>query len=567
MAQDRYVNLVFQGGGVRGIAYAGVLDAIPSYCKIHAVGGTSAGAIVAALLAIGIHGQDLKKILESRDLFNLLEEAQVARMDRFKAFYTEAQQFLNGSSSNRILMALRLWRFIQRRRSIFDDIQVVLKERGLYRSDRIRQWLNHILQGKRFEEIKVDDLKIVAADVTEQRYIIYDKRRNLDLPIADAVHASISIPIIFSPFIHGTRRLVDGAILSNFPSFLFAQGQFPTIGFRLADIVLQEPAGSSFAYLKSLLLTMMEAHDKERGNPPHFKTYTISTPTSIPATKFALDERDIEELYQRGFLVGQTVEWNLYSSPTPVVSFYDPKPHEALEFSLSQAHQLYQKHTDRELWIQLLDDEAEFTVYIEQDWSTRYDRLSNIEVEGEKPLFMARLLIETTAEVGLGHQSLADIHHVCEEITTLGQQELIRIPAFNSENQKGFVVFYIPPITAGQGRRKFRAGFRIPQEFAKTVARGLPDFVSYSTRQRAHTHRLKTKFRILVDTNLPGLNFTPEDFNGTVVPKEVEFDQGTRRSYQVYECDIPQTNVINEIGFKISINLLKPNAKPPLGQR
>ena len=48
MAQaKRWLNLVFQGGGVRGIAYAGVLAKMPDHCDIHSVGGTSAGSIVA----------------------------------------------------------------------------------------------------------------------------------------------------------------------------------------------------------------------------------------------------------------------------------------------------------------------------------------------------------------------------------------------------------------------------------------------------------------------------------------------------------------------------------------
>jgi len=47
--QERSVNLVFQGGGVRGIAYAGVLSTMPEWVRITGVGGTSAGALVSGL--------------------------------------------------------------------------------------------------------------------------------------------------------------------------------------------------------------------------------------------------------------------------------------------------------------------------------------------------------------------------------------------------------------------------------------------------------------------------------------------------------------------------------------
>ena len=58
MTQDDYPfrNLVFEGGGVKGIAYCcalGVLDERVILSRISRVGGTSAGAINATLLALG----------------------------------------------------------------------------------------------------------------------------------------------------------------------------------------------------------------------------------------------------------------------------------------------------------------------------------------------------------------------------------------------------------------------------------------------------------------------------------------------------------------------------------
>ncbi len=67
--ENRSVNLVFQGGGVRGIAYAGVLSTMPEWLRITGVGGTSAGALVAALLAIGKRGKELREILSDPALF------------------------------------------------------------------------------------------------------------------------------------------------------------------------------------------------------------------------------------------------------------------------------------------------------------------------------------------------------------------------------------------------------------------------------------------------------------------------------------------------------------------
>lgn len=58
-----YSNLVFEGAGVRGIAYAGSLKALESRNKIEQienVGGTSAGAIAALCVALGYNSQELE---------------------------------------------------------------------------------------------------------------------------------------------------------------------------------------------------------------------------------------------------------------------------------------------------------------------------------------------------------------------------------------------------------------------------------------------------------------------------------------------------------------------------
>src|SRR5215207_6715708 len=60
-----YKNLVLEGGGVRGFAYAGafqVLDSLGILQHIERVGGSSVGAIQATLLAIGYTPQDMMQL-------------------------------------------------------------------------------------------------------------------------------------------------------------------------------------------------------------------------------------------------------------------------------------------------------------------------------------------------------------------------------------------------------------------------------------------------------------------------------------------------------------------------
>jgi predicted acylesterase/phospholipase RssA len=53
-------NGVFQGGGAKGVAYVGVLQAVlEAKCWFRATAGSSAGAITATMIAAGIHPDDM----------------------------------------------------------------------------------------------------------------------------------------------------------------------------------------------------------------------------------------------------------------------------------------------------------------------------------------------------------------------------------------------------------------------------------------------------------------------------------------------------------------------------
>ncbi len=232
--QTKYLNLVFQGGGVRGIAYAGVLASKPSHVKIHSAGGTSAGSIVASLLALGHDAPAIKSILEKDELRTLIEEAELERMERFHRAWQDLRSLLVAKKGKGTLSLYTALRFAWSHSGIIEDVQQVWDQKGLHRSKKLRGFLDDIFQRKTFEDIKkIEDLKIVAADVNQQKYRVYSKAQNLTTFIAEAVHASVSIPIFFVPFLSGPNHFVDGGMLSNFPSFLFAQGYYPTMGFSV----------------------------------------------------------------------------------------------------------------------------------------------------------------------------------------------------------------------------------------------------------------------------------------------------------------------------------------------
>ena len=61
-----YKNLVFEGAGIRGIAYAGVLEEFEKAKlleNITKVGGTSAGAIIALTVSLGYNAQEINQLI------------------------------------------------------------------------------------------------------------------------------------------------------------------------------------------------------------------------------------------------------------------------------------------------------------------------------------------------------------------------------------------------------------------------------------------------------------------------------------------------------------------------
>lgn len=57
-----YTNLVFEGGGIRGVAYAGALQELEARNVLDSIGqcgGTSVGAVAAMLMALGYRAAEI----------------------------------------------------------------------------------------------------------------------------------------------------------------------------------------------------------------------------------------------------------------------------------------------------------------------------------------------------------------------------------------------------------------------------------------------------------------------------------------------------------------------------
>ena len=183
------IGLALAGGGIRGAAHIGAIKALEENgIEIEAIGGTSAGSIVAALYAMGYKTDEIIKL--------------------FREF----------SSQVLSLSPKYIWESIKATRDI--------KLGGITTSENIEKVVEQAAKKKNVKNIK--DLKmpitIPATDLISNREIIFTNNENLkgeeyihDIEIGKAVRASSTFPGMYAPFEHEKYQFVDGGIFSNLP--------------------------------------------------------------------------------------------------------------------------------------------------------------------------------------------------------------------------------------------------------------------------------------------------------------------------------------------------------------
>jgi len=162
MSARAKLGLVLSGGGARGIAHIGVIDALRSNgLEPYAIAGSSSGAIIGALAAAG-HSTE-----------TMLE------------FFQKASPF-------------RLSVVTVRKAGILDTAKVVASFREYFPEDS-------------FEALKIR-LFLTATDIINARLTIFESG-----PLIPAILASCSMPLVFTPTEIDGRWYVDGGVINNFP--------------------------------------------------------------------------------------------------------------------------------------------------------------------------------------------------------------------------------------------------------------------------------------------------------------------------------------------------------------
>ena len=192
MQRRKTISLVLGSGGARGLAHIGIIHWLEENgFDIRSVAGSSMGALIG-----GIYAADKLSVYE---------------------------EWVRGISKFDILTLL----------------DISLTKGGLVKGDRIIQELENLVGERRIEDLPIS-FTAVATDITREREVWINKG-----PLFDAIRASISLPLFFTPFEIDGVKLIDGGVLNPVPiAPTFDDGTNLTIAVNLGgppDSAFDEP--------------------------------------------------------------------------------------------------------------------------------------------------------------------------------------------------------------------------------------------------------------------------------------------------------------------------------------
>ena len=190
------VCLVLSGGGARGMAHIGVLEALEDLkIPIDCIAGTSMGAVVGGLYASGMSAHDIDRTMRSVDWQEAFRDAPPRRDLAFRRKQDDANFLVRlplGLKHGKILLPKG---FIQ----------------GQKLQETLRQLTLPFSNTTDFDRLPTP-FRAVTTDLESGAAVILDKG---DLAIA--MRASISAPGVFAPVDYEGRLLVDGGLAENLP--------------------------------------------------------------------------------------------------------------------------------------------------------------------------------------------------------------------------------------------------------------------------------------------------------------------------------------------------------------
>ena len=301
-------DLVLEGGGVKGIGLVGAASVLGEHRYVFPrVAGTSAGAIVASLIAAHqVAGRPLSGL---EAIMNSVE---------YPRFQDES--------------------FLEHLTRPVGEIAELLLHMGIAKGEYLVEWLGNVLDDlgvRTFADLRITEEDDPETSLPpEQRYRLVVHTSDISrgslvrLPwdyhhygqdpdaalVVDAVRASMSIPFFFRPVTvrtpTGKSTWVDGGMLSNFPITVFDRTdgrppRWPTWGVKLsarpASVQVDQPAHNTFDVAMSCLHTLLSGWDRYHLDDVGVTARTMFVDTdTISSIDFGISSDQQQLLFRNG---------------------------------------------------------------------------------------------------------------------------------------------------------------------------------------------------------------------------------------------------------------------------
>lgn len=308
--ETTYRNLVFEGGGVKGIAYGGALVELEKrkiLKDIQRVAGTSAGGITATLLALGYTADETSEI--------------IAR--------TNFSQFADHDFG-----------FVR-------DFIRLLHRFGIHKGDKFRDWIGRLIERKagqpdltfgqlheRTGQNGFRDLYLVGINLSRQKLEVYSHENCPEMEIRRANRITMSIPLYYQCVKRDKDVLVDGGVTWNYPVSIFDYTRYmdsggnatgegkqsgplkykfneATLGFRLDTREEIDYAERKWAlpprdikkfkhYLQALLGFLLDSANKRHLSSRDWNRTIFIDTAGVKTTDFDLPDNLIQKLIENG---------------------------------------------------------------------------------------------------------------------------------------------------------------------------------------------------------------------------------------------------------------------------
>jgi NTE family protein len=318
-------NLVFEGGGILGISYLGVLDYLKRYewmRNIKRIAGTSAGAITACITSLNLPFEEMNMIAETLDYSKIPSKSTLDNLDYISEDVMKTMEELFGDMNCMIRLMTKY---------------------GWYSTNYFYEWIRDVI-AKQFNSAKKQppytfsdfknatlhknnrpflDLYIVGTNLSMKNSSIFSYETTPMMEVAEAVRISMSIPLFFEAVITDDRTVTnnprtnvfcDGGAMMNYPlslfdspvynSYLYYGTNMDTLGIRFKNNLNYTPIDNLFAYIESLmnLSSYIQQQNYER-NPFNKQRSVIIDTDDISPLDFNIKANDdtYRFLYNQGY--------------------------------------------------------------------------------------------------------------------------------------------------------------------------------------------------------------------------------------------------------------------------